>query len=392
MLRLSRLAVPALLLLLLTPIADAKAPLGDGFYTAPQSSLENKQHGDVIWARPQATDSNMRLAGAARNTLVLYAGRGINGKLVAESGSVAVPNRPAPRGGWPVVTWAHGSTGLADQCAPTRMPRRTDAYSTDLRSQFSALLKAGYAVVAADYEGLGTPGVHPYLVGSSEGRSVLDIVRAARKLEPGIGKSVAILGHSQGGHAALWATSLAPRYTPELRVRDTIAYAPASHLSEQSNLLYVLRDPSPLSGLIASIFRGVDLAFPSLNVRSYLSDKALAFYPEVDVKCLDELYGPDTFGGIAPAEILRTGLDLKPLLAAADKSDPEHLKIKTPVDVLQGTADTTVIPLFTDQLVNELRANGARITYRKYPGVGHGPIFHAAGRDARAFLKKRLGR
>lgn len=392
MLRLSRLVLPALSFLLLTPIADAKAPLGDAFYTPPQASLKNTRHGDVIWARPQAPDSNMRLKGAARNTLVLYAGRGINGKPVAESGSIAVPKRPAPKGGWPVVTWAHGSTGLADQCAPTRMPRHTDTYSTDLRAQFSALLKAGYAVVAADYEGLGTPGVHPYLVGSSEGRSVLDIVRAARKLEPGIGKSVAVLGHSQGGHAALWAASLAPRYTPELRVRETIAYAPASHVSEQSNLLYVLKDPSPLSGLIASIFRGVDLAFPSLNVSSYLSDKALALYPEVDVKCLDDLYGPDTFGGIAPAEILRPGVDIKPLLAAADKSDPENLKIKTPVYVLQGTADATVIPLFTDQLVSELRAKGARITYKKYPGVGHGPILQAARRDARAYLKKRLGR
>jgi pimeloyl-ACP methyl ester carboxylesterase len=386
-----RLVLPILVLLLLATSASAKAPLGDAFYT-PQSSLKNKTHGDVIWARPQAADSNLRLDGAARNTLVLYVAQGIEGKPVAVSGSVAVPKGRAPKGGWPVVTWAHGSVGLADQCAPTRVPRSSDTYSTDLRSQFSALVRAGYAVVATDYEGLGTPGIHPYLVGSSEGRSVLDIVRAARKLEPGIGKSVAILGHSQGGHAALWAASLAPRYTPELKVRETIAYAPASHVSEQSDLLKVLKDPSPLSGLIASIFRGVDVAFPSLHVSSYLSDKAAALYPEVDVKCLDQLYGPETFGGIAPSEILREGVDVKPLLAAADKSDPENLKIKTRLYVLQGTSDGTVIPLFTDQLVNELKAKGTPITYKKYPGVGHGPLVQAARKDTRAYLKKRLGR
>jgi pimeloyl-ACP methyl ester carboxylesterase len=382
----------ALVTLALVPAAGAKAPPGEAFYTPPASALTNKAHGDVIWARLEAATDNMRLAGAARNTLVLYLGKGVDGKPVAVSGTVAVPNRRAPKGGWPVVTWAHGSVGLADQCAPSRAPRRDDTYSNDVRSQFSALLRAGYAVVATDYEGLGTPGIHPYLVGSSEGRSVLDIVRAARKLERGIGKSVAILGHSQGGHAALWAASLAPRYTPELKVRETIAYAPASHIAEQSNLLYVLKDPSPLSGLIASIFRGVDIANPSLNVSSYLSDKAAALYPQVDVKCLDELYGADTFGGIAPSEILREGVDIKPLLKAAEKSDPENLKIRTPVYVLQGTADSTVLPIFTDPLVNELRAKGARVTYKKYERISHGAIVQAARKDARGFLRKRLGR
>jgi pimeloyl-ACP methyl ester carboxylesterase len=390
--RLSGTLIAACLALVMAPVAAAKAPLGDAFYTPPQSSLKNKTHGDVIYARPEALTDNLRLDGAARNTLVLYVGQGIDGKPVAVSGTIAVPNRPAPKGGWPIVTWAHGSVGLADQCAPSRVPRRDDTYTSDLRSQFSALLKAGYAVAATDYEGLGTPGVHPYLVGRSEGRSVLDIVRAARKLERGIGKSVAILGHSQGGHAALWAASLAPRYTPELKVRTTIAYAPASHIAEQSNLLYVLKDPSPLSGLIASIFRGVDIANPSLRVSSYLSDKAAALYPQVDVKCLDELYGPDTFAGIAPSEILREGVDIKPLLKAADKSDPENLKIRTPLYVLQGTADSTVLSIFTDPLVNDLKAKGARVTYKKYTGITHGQIVQAARKDARAFLRKRLGR
>lgn len=386
-----RLILPVLAAMALAPAANAKAPLGDAFYTPP-STLPGKAHGDVIWSRPEAATDNMRLDGASRNLLVLYRSNGIDGKPVAESGSVAIPNGKAPRGGWPVITWAHGTTGLADQCAPTRMPRGTDTYSTDQRSQFASFLKAGYAVVAADYEGLGTPGVHPYLIGTSEGRSVLDIVRAARKLEPRLGKSVAIMGHSQGGHAALWAASLAPRYTPELKVRGTIAYAPASHVSEQSNLLKVLQDPSPISGLIASIFRGEDLVNPSLGIPSLLSDQAAALYPDVDVKCLGELTRPESFGGIAPAKLLREGVDLAPLLAAADKQDPENLKYKTPIYVIQGTADGTVIPLFTDQLVDELRAKKATVAYKKYPGVGHGPIVQVSRKATRAYLKKQFGR
>ena len=85
-----------------------------------------------------------------------------------------------------------------------------------------------------DYEGLGTPGAHPYLIGRSEGHSVLDAVRAARKLDKRLGKRVVLAGHSQGGQSVLWAASLAPNYTPDLKVRGTVALAPVSHLAEQS--------------------------------------------------------------------------------------------------------------------------------------------------------------
>lgn len=387
----ARPVLAILIALFVAPGAGAKAPAGDAFYTPP-SHLPGKAHGDFVWWRPETATNNMRLAGNVRNYLVLYRSTGIDGKPVAESGSLALPNGKAPKGGWPVITWAHGSTGLADQCAPTRMPRGGDVYANDLRSQFSAFVKAGYAVVAADYEGLGTPGVHPYLIGSSEGRSVLDIVRAARKIEPRLSKSVAIMGHSQGGHAALWAASLAPRYTPELKVRATIAYAPASHVKDQSGLLDSVTTPTPLSALIASIFRGADVAYPSLGISSVLTDKAAALYPSVDVKCLDQLSAGDSWGGIAPSEILRAGVDRAPLLAAADKNDPENLKITTPVDILQGAADTTVFPVFTDQLVTELGDKGTKVAYKKFPGIEHGPIVQAARKDARAYLKKHLGR
>src|SRR4051812_17708711 len=392
MLRRLHWLLPMLGALVLAPSASAKAPGGTAFYDPP-SPLPGKTHGDFIWWRPDDANGNMRITSRGRDYLVLYRSTGIKGTPVAESAEVLLPpDRTAPNWGWPIVVWAHGTTGLADKCAPTRRPRQTDAYTTHLRAQLLGYFKAGYAVVAPDYEGLGTPGVHPYLIGGSEGRSVLDRVRAARKIEPRLSKSVAIMGHSQGGHAALWAAALAPRYTPELRVRGTVAYAPASHVKDQSNLLDLLKSPTPLSALIASIFRGADIAYPSLHIESLLSDRAAALFPSVDDKCLGEMYGADSWGGIAPNEILRSGIDRAPLLAAADKNDPENLKIKTPLLISQGTSDTTVIPLFTDQLVNELKAKGSTITYDKYPGIDHTGIPQAGRKDARAFLKKRFGR
>ncbi len=246
-------------------------------------------------------------------------------------------------------------------------------------------------VVRTDYEGLGTPGAHPYLVGKSEGRSTLDIVRAARRLDPRVGRRLIISGHSQGGHAALWAASLQKSYTPELALRGTVAFAPASHVADQAKLLSGLKDPSGLTALAATILRGIDVGRPGLGLDRLLSDSALALYPQTLTKCLSDLAQPDSFGGQAPAGLIRDGADLDPLVAALGRNDPEHLRITTPVRVEQGTGDTTVFPAFTDQLVKEYQGNRVPVTYKTYPGVTHGGIVVSGAADATSYIRQRLG-
>ena len=179
---------------------------------------------------------------AARTQLVLYRSTGVTGRPVAVSGDVAVPKTRAPKSGWPVVAWDHGTTGIADSCAPSRTGAGGDL-TTYNQKLLDGFLKAGYAVVSTDYEGLGTPGVHPYLIGKSEGRSTLDMIRAARELDPRIGRRIAITGHSQGGHAALWAAALAHSWTPELKLRATVPFAPASHIADQAKLRHLTIQP-----------------------------------------------------------------------------------------------------------------------------------------------------
>src|SRR3954468_7984396 len=137
--------LPILATLLLAPSASAKAPGGAAFYDPP-SPLPGKSHGDFIWWRPGDATGNMRISSQGRDYLVLYRSTGVNGAPVAESGSILLPadGHKAPKGGWPIVVWAHGTTGLADQCAPTRSPRSTDTYTTNLRAQLLAYFKAGY--------------------------------------------------------------------------------------------------------------------------------------------------------------------------------------------------------------------------------------------------------
>ena len=265
---LRRLLVLSLLLLATLPAAaDAKVrkgPSGAAFYTPPKGLVKGA-HGSPIWAR--RLTGSAALPGGRRNRLLLYRSTGITGSSTAVSGTLAVPKGRPPKGGWPLVSWAHGTTGIADRCAPSR----GGGSGPPLLERW---LKAGYAVVRTDYEGLGTPGAHPYLIGRSEGRSVLDAARAARNLDRRIGKRFVVAGHSQGGQAALFAASLAPAYTRELKLRGTVAFAPASHLAEQSSVLPSLTAPSPLSGLVALILRGIDVARPGLGVPGALSDAA----------------------------------------------------------------------------------------------------------------------
>jgi pimeloyl-ACP methyl ester carboxylesterase len=364
--------------------AVRKGPAGTKFYSAP-ATLAKGGHGGLIWAR--TFTGRERLKGGARDVLVLYRSKGVDGRSTAVSGDVAIPRGKAPKAGWPVITWAHGTIGIADACAPTRLATPAQP---PLLAQW---LKRGYAVLRTDYQGLGTPDVNPYLSGTAEGRSVLDIVRAARKLDRRIGAKVIIAGHSQGGHAALWAASLAPKYTPELKVRGTVAFAPANHIGEQVALARSLASPGGGTTALGSlILRGADAADPALGVTNLLSDQAKALYPQTLTDCLPTLGASTSWGGLAPAQIFRSDADLAPLLAYLNQGvDPEDLSISTPVRVEQGTADTTVFPTFTGQLVTEYQQHHVPVTYKTYDGIDHGHVVTGApAADATKWIRGRL--
>jgi acetyl esterase/lipase len=382
--------------LLLVAVAPASAkftrgPAGDAFYTPP-SPLPAGKHGDVIWARKLTGDAALKSAG--QNWLVLYRSVGTDGKPIAVSGTVSLPKGKAPKRGWPVISFDHGTTGIADECAPSRDSASNPAhlYISYIYPLLNRWLKAGYAVVRTDYQGLGTPGVHQYLVGIAEGRSTLDIARAARTIGLGrVSRRLAISGHSQGGHAALWGAALARKYTPDLKLRGTVAFAPASHISELLSLVSAVKTPGGgLSAEAGLIIRGVDDFKPGVNVQSIFTDKLAALYPQADERCLPQLAQSDSLGGLAPAEFFKENSDTTALVKALDLSDPENLTIKSPLAVEQGEKDTTVQPGLTDAMVEKLRDRGAKIDYKTYDGVGHGDVVVAGADHATRYIRKRL--
>jgi pimeloyl-ACP methyl ester carboxylesterase len=383
MARIALLCVVALVAAATTANAAVpKAPSGLALYKPPKN-LKSYAHGDLIWARKAGNP----LPQAGRTWVLLYRSTSVRGKAIGVSGFLMLPKGKPPKGGWPVVSWAHGTSGIADPCAPSRDP--DGPYTAYAAPQFGAWLKAGYAIANTDYEGLGTPGVHPYLVGRSEGRGVVDIVRASRQLDRRLARRYVIAGHSQGGHAALFAAALAPRWAPDLRLRGVAAFAPASHLELLSQALPIFTSPSGLSGLAALVVRGLASGYPQIKPSQIASERALALLPQVDKVCLGELNTPTSFGGIAPADLVRPGANLEPLNNLLARQNPD-LKISAPILLAQGLNDTTVLPVTTNQLDTELRGRGNKVRYLTYPEVEHVGIVGAADRPTRRFLRARL--
>jgi pimeloyl-ACP methyl ester carboxylesterase len=168
-----------------------------------------------------------------------------------------------------VIAWAHGTTGVASQCAPTLLPSRWNA---DVIPGIDQLLARGWVIVATDYIGLGTPGPHPYLIGQGEARSVLDSVRAARQMpQLWLQRGTVVWGHSQGGHAALSAGILAPTYAPDVNVVGVAVLAPASDLKA---LVEEVKDTLEGRGLGAYILSAYSDIYPDVSFDHYVRPAA----------------------------------------------------------------------------------------------------------------------
>ncbi|MFM8527003.1 MAG: alpha/beta hydrolase family protein [bacterium] len=387
--------------------AVPQGPSGNAFYNAPDRVVRKAPHGKAL--RAQAAPQQFQdTYGGATVKKILYKSTDGRNRPVEVSGLLMVPSGTAPPGGWPLITWLHGTTGLADECAPSRDTAEElgGGYIAYANATINNWLEDGYAVVATDYQGLGPPGLHEYLIGTSEGKSALDSVLAARQVNTAIGNKYAIAGHSQGGHAALWATKLARRYLRNHTLVGTVAYAPASQLSEQAHLINQFTTNGGLAGLALQIIKGASTQMSKditkvLNPRvlsrtdAGLSSGGRSLWQRIDYECSGEIGnaagGPS---GIAAADLLMDndlgtgGVFNNPIARDLDRvlkaNNPLFNNVPTPVYVPQGSADGTVFPFFTNDhpasvnvfgtglvyLLNQGRGN-ADVTYQSFPGLDH---------------------
>jgi pimeloyl-ACP methyl ester carboxylesterase len=297
---------------------------------------------------------------------VLYVSQAVDGTPIAVSGLVAAPGGAPPEGGRDVVTWSHGTKGVFDRCTPSKGYRSGFHDFFDIAPE---LVAAGYVGVSTDYEGLGTPGVHPYLVGPSEGRGVLDIVKAAQQIEEtGAGSRVVIWGRSQGGHGALFAGEIAPTWAPNLDVYGVISAAPASEFKAiiQSGVFL-----PGARGFIWQLAIGFEAAYADLSIADVFTGDALV---AIETLFEDDACGAE-FGEVASgfdnAGFENNPLDLPAWVTRLDENSPGNIPTEVPVWLIQGEDDMVVPILLTNVLAERLCDIGNEVEYEVFPGFGH---------------------
>jgi len=338
--------------------SETRAPAD--FYTAPDP-LPSDVPGTLIRAEPMEPFTDDSLAWR-----VLYVSTAVDGTPIAVSGMVAAPAGPAPEGGRDVVSWAHGLTGLEDRCAPSRGFR---FFGHDFYELAPEIVAAGYVGVATDYEGLGTPGVHPYLVGPSEGRGVLDIVKAAQQVEDTYANDrVVVWGLSQGGHAALFAGEIAPSWAPELEVLGVAATAPGGELDTVAMSAPLF---PRLRFILWYIAMGFEAAYDELSMNDVFDPDTLGTIEGLvnDEACFEEFEaaGRDFEGPV----FMTNPVELSVWKDRLSESSPGYAPIEAPVLVLQSEDDPTVPIVLTNVTVDRLCAIGSEVDYRVLQGLGH---------------------
>jgi acetyl esterase/lipase len=340
------------------------------FYSVGGFDFSQYSNGALI--RSQPMDGAPDGAAAYR---VLYRSEGLNGEAIAVSGVVIVPAGPPPPNGRPIVAWAHPTTGIVSKCAPS-LARVLFRSIQGLHE----MLERGFVVAATDYPGLGTAGPHPYLVGISEGRAVLDSVRVAR-LMPGAGEGriFAVWGHSQGGQAALFAGILAGEYAPDLKLAGVAAAAPATDLA---TLLADDLDSSGGKNLTAMTLWSWSRVYGA-PISNVVTPSAIPGIDRLAGECIERYF--DVLIRRRPSRALNRGFlkvddiaDVAPWHALLAANTPGTLPPSIPIFLAQGTMDNLVLPQVTLGYMAALCKAGTAVQLYSLPGVGHAFV----GRDS----------
>ena len=272
--------------------------------------------------------------------------------------------RDLPDGPRPVIGVGHGTVGIASRCAPSLSQQPFTGSVTAL----AALVEQGWVAVTSDYAGMGTAGPTPYLVGKGEARNVLDAVRAAHEILD-LSPKTLLMGHSQGGHAALWAGIEAPTYSPELSIIGVAATAPASDLF---GLVTTIR--GTLGGTLVTMYlqHAWQQVYPAAGLAEELRDGVGSVVDRASRLCLTGAEAAQAY------TMARSVLDNVVDDAAYDgefgrllRANSPTAQIDAPVLVAQGLVDVLVPPAVQQGWVAQRCAGGQAIDYREYAGLTH---------------------
>ncbi|KOQ62914.1 lipase [Stenotrophomonas maltophilia] len=368
---LSCLIATALLALSPRPLAAAPAAPGDLLSAAPYRAS---------WVPSKA----------AQAYKLHYRTPDHRGQLAEGTGLLYLPAGAAPAGGWPVVSWAHGTQGIADRCAPSVSgPTHAERDGRFL----DVFLAQGYAVAAADYQGLGSPGNHAYLHVRTAARNAIDMVKASRQYlgTAALSPRWVSVGYSQGGAAALVAGHLAASHGgPSLQYRGS--FTAGTPTAVELTALVMKPDnrtanPGALNAYHAYLLDGLLQVAPQVD--DVLSEAGRARIALAREQCLGDL--ATTLDGMDTGSMFTAPLTRVPGIWAVlyDYLGVPRRGFSQPLMLAHGSEDRDVPYLTTLLYAAGLAGRGEPVAFRRYP-VDHRGTLDAAAADALAFVRARL--
>lgn len=330
-------------------------------------------HAETAGTTISATPAPDGFRGLSNGTIIDYWTTRSNGEPVKASGALFVPPGPAPAGGWPIMAYDHGTSGMGPGCGGQTDTTKMSRPKEDQVLQY--FVNKGFAVVAPDYLGLGRfdTGPHPYLEISTEAGSTVDLLKAARATDPSLGRTWAVTGFSQGGQAALGTAHLQAAATPDLDFRGTIAVDPESDLEKVTPFVgpWVPEIPgqagTAVNGFVVSMLAGLRDTHPEVDVDSYLTPRGKQALDESQSLCFLAIM--KVVDGMGIGDMLSRPLN-DPVFQTAMN---EYMTVPVngydaPILLLLNATDTTVPSPLHAALAAQFAANG--VDFQTVVGTG----------------------
>ena len=368
------------------------------FYTAVMKMATEGKLGQVI--KQESISTSVKGAQAWK---IAYISSDISGRKTISTGLVVAPVGASPAGGRPVMAWAHGTTGAAQNCGPSQVldpvvPLNeyflvggnswTD-YGIPAVEEF---IKEGYVIVATDYQGLGSGGRHQYSVAATNGMDTLNAARAAASMkETGANKKTLVYGWSQGGGAAIALAGM-PEYIKQsgtaadnldivgfvaLAPQDISILAPAGKLDQAAADKYFQGSQKMFLDNVFNFthatmyYWGTQTAFPNLKLSDIFTDEGVKVVNDIySNKCMHA--ASDTFNfnfGSSYASLLKqVPTNTVAWAQAMQKGGVPAIKPVAPVQIYFGSKDTAVPPMMHKLYQEQICKLGGNVGRMQLPG------------------------
>lgn len=337
-----------------------------------------------VLVRQKVLEGSAVLAEASENIGIMYSStEGLSGaERNVVSGALYLPAGEPPEEGWPLLVWSHGTVGIGDRCAPSFAGRgeRDPQY-------LNPWLEKGYAIAASDYQGLGTPGTHPYMDARTMAFNNLDLIRAVQSAEFPLSDKVVIAGQSQGATGALASASYAESYAPDIDIGGIIATG-IPHFSY--SIIWDLASKSDPDEVSASLplslymLAFAEMLDPDFELDTIISDKAKPVVSEIDQTCVFDFIGASQNAGLSSSNTFVSRPDLE-LIKVFSRTNLPHIGIQIPVFAGSGTADKITPIAMQLAFIADACEAGANISAKTYSGANHNEGLLQSTLDAQSF-------